>query len=130
MTDQVTGASERHEDRGAVGSSVQRPVRRPAGADLLDMEYINSLPQPLIGRRYGSESWWPIHDIELQTGLVLIDVCGKLDVKHIGDFACFKDDLGNAHEPDDFFADPESWVNREPPNAELTGRQRLHGACK
>lgn len=27
MTDQVTGASERHEDRGAVGSPVERPVR-------------------------------------------------------------------------------------------------------
>lgn len=29
MTDQVTGASERHEDRGAVGSPVERPVGRP-----------------------------------------------------------------------------------------------------
>lgn len=27
MTDQVTGANERHEDLGAVGSPVQRPVR-------------------------------------------------------------------------------------------------------
>lgn len=27
MNDQVTGASKRHEDRGAVGSPVERPVR-------------------------------------------------------------------------------------------------------
>lgn len=28
MTNEVTGASERHEDRGAVGSPVERPVGR------------------------------------------------------------------------------------------------------
>ena len=30
MTDEATGASERHDDRGAVGSPVQRPVGRLA----------------------------------------------------------------------------------------------------
>ena len=37
MTDQTTGASERHEDLGSVGSPVQRPVGRlePERAGLL-----------------------------------------------------------------------------------------------
>lgn len=33
MTDEATGASERHEDREAVGSPVERPVRPVAWAD-------------------------------------------------------------------------------------------------
>lgn len=109
--------------KAAVGTPLDCGVGRrvPERADLLDMAYINALPQPLVGRQYGSDYWWPIYDIEVQTGLVRIDVCGKLDVKHIGDFARFRDDIGVEHHADDFYADPESWVDREPPNVEFSG---------
>ena len=79
-------------------------------ADLLDMAYINSLPQPFLAQKWGSkgDDWlWPVHDIEVQTGLVRIDVCGKLDVLHMGDIKRFKDDKGKWHDADDFYSDAE-----------------------
>ncbi|AKJ28809.1 hypothetical protein [Caldimonas brevitalea] len=76
----------------------------PEPGDLLDMAYINSLPQPFIGRMLG-DAEWPIYDIEVQTGLVRIDVCGLLDVKHIGDFKLFRDDLGVEHRAESFYVD-------------------------
>ncbi len=71
-------------------------------ADLLKMGYINSLPQPLISRFYGG-SEWPIYDIDVETGLLRIDVCGKLEVKHIGDVKFFRDDCGEEHDSEDFY---------------------------
>lgn len=76
----------------------------PGPCDLLDMAYINSLPQPFLGRMLGGREW-PIHDIDVQTGLVRIDVCGLLDVKHIGDFTSFRDDRGVDHPADGFYVD-------------------------
>jgi len=79
-------------------------------ADLLDMAYINSLSQPFLAQRWGSAGdnwWWPVHDIEVQTGLVRIDVMGMLDVTHIGDIARFKDMNGVVHNSDDFYSDAE-----------------------
>lgn len=70
--------------------------------DILDMEYINSLPQPFIGCMWGNREW-PVYDIEIETGLVRIDVCGMLDVKHIGDFKSFVDATGASHPSDGFF---------------------------
>lgn len=80
--------------------------------DSLDMNYINSLPQPFIGRELGG--WeWPINDFEVETGLLRIDVCGKLQVKHISDFTHFTDGNGVARKADAFYSDatPEE---REP----------------
>ncbi len=73
--------------------------------DLLDMAYINSLPQPFIGVTLGGKWEWPIHDIEVETGLVRIDVCGKLDVKHICDFTAFVDGRGVRHPAEGFYTD-------------------------
>jgi hypothetical protein len=72
--------------------------------DTLDMAYINSLPHPFMGRMLGG-AWWPIHDFEVQTGLVRIDVCGKLDVKHIGDFTAFRDGAGVERRSIAFYVD-------------------------
>lgn len=47
--------------------------------DLLDKNYIDSLPQPFF------VDSWPVHDIDVQTGLFRINVCGLLDVRHIGE---------------------------------------------
>lgn len=78
-------------------------------ADLLDMAYINSLPQPFLARTWGSSEayYWPVEDIDVQTGLLRFDVCGKLEVKHIGDIKDFKDITGKVHDPDDFYIDAE-----------------------
>jgi hypothetical protein len=76
----------------------------PGSRDLLDMAYINSLPQPFMGRQLGGW-WWPIYDIEVETGLVRIDVCGKLSVKHVSDFTIFRDDAGVERRADAFYTD-------------------------
>lgn len=72
--------------------------------DLLDMEKLNSLPQPLWVRQWGRTSFdWPIYEICVETGLMRIDVCGKLDNWHIGDVAQIKDDHGDIYDADFFY---------------------------
>ncbi len=72
--------------------------------DVLDMAYINSLPQPFIGREIGG--WeWPINDFEVATGMLRIDVCGLLQVKTIVDFISFLDADGVWHPAEGFYAD-------------------------
>lgn len=75
-------------------------------SDLLRMDHINSLPQPFIARMIGG-SEWPVHDIDVETGLIRLDVCGKLDVTHIGDVMEFRDLDGGSHDPDSFYSDFE-----------------------
>lgn len=74
--------------------------------DLLRLDYINSLPQPFIARFIGGDEW-PVHDIDVQTGLLRIDVCGKLDVKHIADVRFFRDEAGVEHDSETFYSDYE-----------------------
>jgi hypothetical protein len=70
-------------------------------SDLLNMDYINTLPQPLFAWHLGS--WWPVHDIEVETGCLRIDACGMLDVLHIGGIIKFVDANGTEHDPDTFY---------------------------
>lgn len=74
--------------------------------DKLRFDHINSLPQPFIGRFFGGDEW-PIYDIDVETGLLRIDVCGKLEVKHIGDVIFFRDDVGIEHDSETFYSDYE-----------------------
>jgi len=85
--------------------------------DMLDMEYINSLPQPLW------DGEWPVYDIEVETGLYRIDVCGLLEVRHIDRCMMMKDATGKTHYVGDFYLDPGEWEDRAAltPNAEVTG---------
>lgn len=82
-------------------------------ADLLDMDYINSLPQDIWCRYLGG--WWPLYRIDVETGLLNIDVCGKLDALHIDDIMEFRDGSGKLHSTFDFYADPEYWEGRAIP---------------
>lgn len=82
--------------------------------DLLDMDYINGLPQPLYWLD-GPKWVWPVHDFEVGSGCFRIDVMGRLDVKHIGDATQFRDASGKVHLADDFYLDPECWVERASP---------------
>lgn len=75
-------------------------------ADLLNMQFINSLPQPLWVSSLGS--WWPVHDIDVETGLFRIDVCGMLDVLHIDRVFAFRDANGNEHDADTFYLEANS----------------------
>ncbi len=87
-------------------------------SDLLSMAFINSLPQPLFAQQWGDQGddWlWPVHDIEVQTGLLRIDVCGKLDVLRIGDVKRFKDADGNWHDADDFYLEDETATDKATP---------------
>ena len=78
------------------------------GGDVLRMDYINSLPQPFIGREMGQgEWWWPINDFEVSSGMCRIDVCGLLQVKWVTDFSVIRDGDGFEHDPDSFFTDYE-----------------------
>lgn len=75
----------------------------PQPGDLLNMAFINSLPQPLFGSENGIDWWWPIHDIDVQTGVLRIDVCGLLQVMHISDYSVIRDDAGSLHRWEDFY---------------------------
>jgi len=70
------------------------------------MEYINSLPQPFIAQLWGG-GMWPVHDIEVQTGLLRVDVCGLLEVMHIRDVRFFRDADGVEHDSESFYSDFE-----------------------
>lgn len=74
--------------------------------DLLKLDYINGLPQPFIAHFFGGDEW-PICDIDVETGLMRIDVCGKLQVKHIGDVKFFLDADGTEHDSETFYSDFE-----------------------
>lgn len=77
-------------------------------ADLLRMDYINSLPQPFVVRLLGSKTFdWPVYDIGVDTATVRIDVCGLLEVKKMVDIAEIRDANGVIHDPDTFWTDYE-----------------------
>lgn len=57
-------------------------------ADLLRMDYINSMPQPFYVRLLGDkEIQWPVESICVETGCARIDVCGMLHVVRVSDFS-------------------------------------------
>lgn len=90
----------------STGTEQQRMAEGHAVTDMLRMDYINSLPQPLFARKWGASSWWwPVYDIDVETGLYRIDVMGKLDACHISDTAEFRDADGKSHDPETFYSD-------------------------
>ena len=89
-------------------TSVSGHTETASRPDLLDMAYINSLPQPFFVRQFGDKDFsWPVYDIEVETGLYRIDVCGKLQACHIGDAAQFRDANGVVHDSADFYLDAD-----------------------
>lgn len=79
-------------------------------SDKLRMDYINSLPHPFLARFCGDETWWPVNDFEVETALMRIDVCGKLEVKSFGEVMEIQDGENVTHDPDTFYTD---WVEGE-----------------
>lgn len=72
-------------------------------SDLLDMAKLNALPQPLYARYFST--WWPVESIDVETGLMRIDVCGKLDVLLFGGLLGLRDANGVVYDTDDFYMD-------------------------
>lgn len=73
-------------------------------ADRLNMDKINSLPQPLTALFFGGGSW-PIHDIDVETGVLRIDVSGELQVCHIGEIHTVVEPGGTEHDVEELYAD-------------------------
>ncbi len=71
-------------------------------SDKLDMAKLNALPHPLYVSTCGS--WYQVHDIDVETGLMRIDVHGMLDVQMFGSMP-FKDGEGTHHDMDDFYVE-------------------------
>lgn len=82
-------------------------------SDLLNMEAINSLPHPLVGVFYGKDTdTWMIHDIDVETGVIRIDVHGPLDVRSFCELTAIIDADSNNHDPEKFWSDYESEINQ------------------
>ena len=69
-------------------------------ADILDMQKINSLPQPL-----STEDGYYFETIDVQTGLVRVDVGGMIDFGEFSDFITIFDGDGVEHRTEDFYLD-------------------------
>ena len=78
-----------------------------ANNDVLRMDYINSLPQPLIANFYNLGDWL-VDSIDVETGLMRIYVCGLCETKHIGGVSYFIDAKGNKHDPETFYLEYEN----------------------
>jgi hypothetical protein len=50
---------------------------------------------------------WPVETIDVETGLMRIDVCGKLQRLHIGGVGEFVDADGKLHDPETLYSDYE-----------------------
>jgi len=75
-------------------------------ADKLKFDAINAIPQPFYARFCGGDVW-PVYDIEVETGLMRIDVCGLLQTKHFSDVTEMHDEYGTTYNPDDFYVENE-----------------------
>ncbi|NMX65522.1 hypothetical protein [Pseudomonas sp. WS 5079] len=76
--------------------------------DLLNIELINSLPHPFWVSENGKDWWWPVHDIDVETGLMRIDVCGQLQACHFSDWNYLRDDAHVLHDRDIFYIEDET----------------------
>lgn len=78
---------------------------------LLRIDFINSLPQPLWIRQWGDKEFmWPVQDMCVESGIVRVDVCGRLQAMHISDIAEFKDDSDTIYDAEVFYSDYEENV--------------------
>lgn len=75
--------------------------------DLLSFEKINALPHPLMIREFSHDWWWPLIDIDVQSGLYRVDVCGKSQTFSVGGCTQIQDGTGDIHDMDIFFTDYE-----------------------
>ena len=73
-------------------------------ADVLSIEKINGLQHPITARFYGGDEWM-VELIDVQTGLMRIDVCGKSQRMHFDEVTQLVDVNGESHDSDYFWVD-------------------------
>lgn len=78
-------------------------------ADILRMDYINSLPQPFLA--VTGLGTYGVHDIAVDTPTLRIDVMGLLQIISMVDVREFIDASGATHDPDTFWTDYEGAGN-------------------
>lgn len=77
-------------------------------SDLLKINSFNRLQHPLFCRFAGDSSDSLIETVCVQTGLMRIDVYGKIDHRHIGEVMEIVDGDGNRYDVDDFYIDSDT----------------------
>lgn len=70
-------------------------------------DYINSLAQPFIAHFYAGMPW-PVSEIDVETGCIIVDIMGKFQCTHIDQVDFFMGANGNKHDSYSFYADYES----------------------
>lgn len=91
-------------DRTTTSRNKPKPDQSPQEGDLLNMQKINSLSGPLTARFLDGYEW-TIESIDIQTGLMRIDVCGQIDLESFSMVRTIIDGEGIEHESDDFYLD-------------------------
>jgi hypothetical protein len=76
-------------------------------ADKLNKAKLDALPHPLFAMRCGLDQW-PIFDICVETGLVRIDVLGKLQTIDFAEILEIRDACDITHDGDDFYIEDET----------------------
>ena len=91
--------------------------------DRLDLDWINSLPLPLFVTKYSRDYFWPVIDIEVQTGLLRIDVVGLNETWHWDDVSLVQDGHGREYHGYAFYSDaiPEEREPIDRPSPALVG---------
>ena len=72
--------------------------------DIIDLGKFNSLPSPVTARILSGAEYW-IETLDVQTGLMKIDVCGQVDLTSFAEVLMLIDADGIEHNPDDFWMD-------------------------
>lgn len=81
-----------------------KAVNSVQAGDLLNGVKFNALPSPVTARMCGGGSWW-IETLDVQTGTIRLDVCGKIDFSDFSEIMELIDINGIKHDPDDFWVD-------------------------
>lgn len=72
--------------------------------DVICIEKFNSLSSPVTASMYGGGEYW-IETLDVQTGLMRLDVCGQIDLSSFGLVKSLIDADGISHDPDDFWVE-------------------------
>lgn len=72
--------------------------------DIINGVKFNALSSPVTAKIAGGGEWW-IESLDVQTGLMRLDICGQIDLCHFCEVIELIDYNGNKYDPDDF------WIN-------------------
>ena len=78
------------------------PDLTPKTGDILSMEKFSALPHPIVGKMMGGGEW-EIETVCILTGIMRLNVCGKIDLEDFSMVKTIVDANGDEHDPDDFW---------------------------